>query len=601
MPQRPVFALSLAAAGVLTAAVLVVNVGGQFFDSNFQTLSEATSLLAGDHPYRDFFEWGLPAGAYLSAAMQWLVGYRLIGEFVLQSTFITAGTVIAFHLGRRLSGSTGAAFAALAVALPVVSSTPLYHYSKLFVFPAALWCGWWYLDRPTVRRGALLGCVIAVGFLFRHDYVLYIAFLAIACVVLASLPLRDGPAPAVRQIGACALAAAAVVAPWAIYVQMSEGFVAYAQSRTGNFEAVRGLVYGTLLDANPIRDLAPDRPPPTPGTVAFVWNASRADETVQRTLEQRLGLRRLEGRDQQGRLQYEVANIYDTRLVQFDPYINDGAGFDWDRLQAIRWRLPPRDNALAWLMDVMLLIPVLLLIAGGVMLWRTRGAPSPDGTTARRLVAAGAFLIVINSSLFRQPSYIVTVAPLTLALGARFLARGHVLVRSTAVVVLLLTGYGAVVWARDAPMFQPMRLGSSMADSFTQLLASPPVLGQPSLRYLYDCTAPADRLIVTGSTPYALNYYVQRSIAGGHLYWHSAWRSDPAREAQSLALLSRQRVPFAYSSNDPVLDEFKAYPRIREYLATHFTEVEGYNGRLLVNTTLQSVRGFGPSNLPCFH
>lgn len=150
-------------------------------------------------------------------------------------------------------------------------------------------------------------------------------------------------------------------------------------------------------------------------------------------------------------------------------------------------------------------------------------------------------------------------------------------------------------------MFRPLRLERSVSESFTQLFASPPILGRPSLQYLYECTAPGDRLLITGSTPYDINYYLQRSVAGGHVYWHSGWRSDPAREAQSLALLSRQSVPFAYSTSDPVLVDFERYPRIRAYLEANFREVEGYDGRLLVNTTRRPVRDFGPSKLPCFH
>ena len=47
-------------AAVLTAAVLVLHAGDQIYDSNLLHLFEATALLAGDHPYRDFYEWGAP-------------------------------------------------------------------------------------------------------------------------------------------------------------------------------------------------------------------------------------------------------------------------------------------------------------------------------------------------------------------------------------------------------------------------------------------------------------------------------------------------------------------------------------------------------------
>jgi hypothetical protein len=36
-----------------------------------------------DHPYRDFFEWGIPLQAVLSAVVQRLVSHGMVGEFVL--------------------------------------------------------------------------------------------------------------------------------------------------------------------------------------------------------------------------------------------------------------------------------------------------------------------------------------------------------------------------------------------------------------------------------------------------------------------------------------------------------------------------------------
>ena len=67
----------------LTAVVLALALPWQLFDTNFYSLWEATSLLAGEHPYRDFYEWGVPLQALLSALVQWMVGYRLVGEFLI--------------------------------------------------------------------------------------------------------------------------------------------------------------------------------------------------------------------------------------------------------------------------------------------------------------------------------------------------------------------------------------------------------------------------------------------------------------------------------------------------------------------------------------
>ena len=126
--------------------MLVLTANSQIFDSNHYALTEATSLLAGDHPYRDFFEVGIPFAAYMAAGTQLLSGHRLLGEFLRQWVFIVAGLVIAFHLGLRLSRSRGATLAVLPLTLLVLADTPTYHYSKLFFFPLIVWAGWRYIE-----------------------------------------------------------------------------------------------------------------------------------------------------------------------------------------------------------------------------------------------------------------------------------------------------------------------------------------------------------------------------------------------------------------------------------------------------------------------
>jgi hypothetical protein len=50
-----------------------------------------------------------------------------------------------------------------------------------------------------------------------------------------------------------------------------------------------------------------------------------------------------------------------------------------------------------------------------------------------------------------------------------------------------------------------------------------------------------------------------------------------------------------------VLDDFKSYPQIRQYLEQHYTALEGTNGTILVDTRRQPTgRPFGPLGYPCF-
>jgi hypothetical protein len=65
-------------------------------------------------------------------------------------------------------------------------------------------------------------------------------------------------------------------------------------------------------------------------------------------------------------------------------------------------------------------------------------------------------------------------------------------------------------------------------------------------------------------------------------------------------MLQRQSVPMAVSTDDPVLVDFARYPRIREYLASHYTALDGTDGKILVDTRRAAVRRFGPAGYPCF-
>ncbi len=241
--------------GAATAAALMLTVRSQIYDTNFYLLWEAVAILEGDHPYRDFFDWGAPLAAYLSAAMQLVVGYRLIGEFLMGWLFITAGVVIAFHLGLRLSQSVGATLVMFLLALPIVAYAPTYHYSKLFFFPATIWLAWRYMDRPTPWRGAVCGFTAGAAFLFRHDYGVYIGFASVVAFVLArfAAPESRRPASLLKDAAAYAAGVAILVLPWAVVVQLSEGLIEYVQARTMLYERpTTTFVYPTLLMWNPV-------------------------------------------------------------------------------------------------------------------------------------------------------------------------------------------------------------------------------------------------------------------------------------------------------------------------------------------------------------
>jgi hypothetical protein len=340
-----------------------------------------------------------------------------------------------------------------------------------------------------------------------------------------------------------------------------------------------------------------------------------------------------------------LPDYVETRAVRYFDQSPNGSPFaDVLRLRPIRvvsadvlqLELPARNDALDWLYQTGLLVPLLLLLAAAFDIRRRRFVESA-ANDALLMIMAAAFLVIVDSRILREQGYVVVVAPLTAALAARLLAgspRGSSVgagVRrwtsaarlALAAGLILVTGVSVVAFTRDTGIYDPAQLARGLPDAFDDLMASPPIDGhQPAevvlqyerdawlqghvdrddvlLRYLHDCTAEGDRLLVTGSTPFQVGYYANRPLAGGHLFWHDGWRSDTAHERQSLAMLQSQSVPFAISTTERVLEDFKVYPRILDYLMKHYVELEGSEGRLLVDTRRQPVRRYGRLGFPCF-
>jgi hypothetical protein len=417
------------------------------------------------------------------------------------------------------------------------------------------------MDRPSTRRAGVLGLTTAVAFLFRHDHGVYIGGAAVLAFGLARCagPSSRQRAAMVRDAAAYVAGTGVLLVPWLLAVQLNEGLPQYVRARADLYRMWSAdTPYGSLLSMNPVRLL------------------------------------------------------YGTRLNSW---------------------IPPLEPARVVLAQITLIVPFLLLGSASVDLtrnWR-RGTPPPSD--AYRLVLAGVFLAVVNGRLLREPSYAHLVAPMTAALCVRFLTRAspnrlYVRMRLAATVALMfVAGLVGLACMQPTSLFSPSHVGE-VSKTFAKLIVSPPIdtfvtereatqalegydkdtgnsanVPVPSevlLRYLHDCTRSGDHVLVSGSTPYHIGYLVERPIAGGHLFWHWKWRSDPAREAQSLALFESQSVPFAFSTHDPVLDDLKPYPRIREYFLAHYTALPGSQGLLLVDSRRQPTGQFSKLGFPCF-
>jgi hypothetical protein len=319
------------------------------------------------------------------------------------------------------------------------------------------------------------------------------------------------------------------------------------------------------------------------------------------------------GRADDGRDEFDVVNVFDPRLLEFQKYIFADNGFEWDILTSVRDHAIARTDAVQLLVQAALLVPAGLML-GGVTQWWHAGDSRQARIRAVQRFHAGLFLLLTDVALFREDTYVVTTAPLSAALGAALLAHldwtstrrsitfAAQLLRMVAVVVAAAATSAALISVGGVTgLVEQIRDFSEQAASRIEDLSAAPPVAQGYEEYLRACTRPGDHLLVTGSTPFHVNYYTTRPLAGGHLYWHSRYRSSPEQQRQSLALLERQPVPFAVSSSDPVMGDFtRTYPQIAEYLERHYREVPGTDGKILVDSRRTPSGTFGPERWPCF-
>src|SRR6185503_2997835 len=91
----------------------------ELINDHFMHLVFGRQLLWGRLPVRDAVSLGMPLQTGLSAAAEWLVGYRLLSEALIISTAFAAAAVLTFVVIRRATSSLliAAAGALLEVAI----------------------------------------------------------------------------------------------------------------------------------------------------------------------------------------------------------------------------------------------------------------------------------------------------------------------------------------------------------------------------------------------------------------------------------------------------------------------------------------------------
>ena len=608
-----------------------------FTNDHFAHLSRARQILFGEVPVRDFFDPGFPLHYYASAAALALSGNNLMGEAILNVTFIAFGAALTFYLAARASGSL--LIAAIATAAAVATFPRLYNYPKVFLYVLALFWAWTYAERRTTSSLVALACVTAIAFLFRHDHGVYIGLSAIALIVLTH---RGALIPATGALARYGSMTALFLLPFFAFIQLTTGILTYYQGmpEVQSIMTVRLPAPITIDLSAPLLSIDPS----SEGKVSVRWAAGVGGHR-RSDLEARYGLTQ-PVRQAEGTWMYEVTGdaTDDLRALVNDRAVAGTSGIDPDTFRPVvhhRWlrelrnnipllrmRLAPgvftEQNALAWLHGVTMLLPIAglaLMVAGW---WR--------GTMpAAAMAALGTTVVmcaIINQGLIRESpdSRLADVAAPAAVLGAAvsgLLLRGsrllvtRIVAASFAIVTLgsaAAYGHAGEQIASARLLAGPRGIREQLNDVNRQLhlrpidwYAPPGSTGLRALtRYVFECTAPSDRLLVTWFAPEVF-FYAERLFAGGQVYLDpGGWHASPADQQLTVRRLRDERVPITLVSVEWEEAVSKRFPLVHEHLRQHYVTAarSTFGGEreyaVLVARSLPPLGVYEPLGLPCF-
>ena len=278
----------LAAAFVFAFAVRWLTYTGLGGDDHWSLWTAAT-FLKGDLPFRDFVDVGDPLYWGMSALAQWIVGYRIVGEVLLGTVLIATAFALAFNLAWQASGRLWVAALLTVMALLLVTTTELYSYPKIFIYPLGLWLCWRYVDKPTLARAIALAAGVAVAWGYRHDHGLYVGIGAAAAVLATHWP--EGPRRVLAAWTRFGVALLLLLAPYLILIQANEGIVPYVLARLAIARqldaAGRTFIRFTIDRTAPSHWIRID--PPRPAQVQVDWKPEVAND-VRVALERQYSL-----------------------------------------------------------------------------------------------------------------------------------------------------------------------------------------------------------------------------------------------------------------------------------------------------------------------
>jgi hypothetical protein len=525
---------------------------GGFDDDHFVHFAYAKQVQAGEQPVRDFDGLGLqgarPSLTYeLSAAAQSALGNNLRSEALLTVAALALAAGLTFQAA---SAVAPAGWALAATLLTVLLAPKLYSYPKVLLLAVAMVCIVWFARRRSPVAVAALACLAAVAFLFRHDYAAYVGVGAVVVLAIGSGRAR----------------------------------------RAGVHLASYGAVIILLL--------APS-----------LWNLHREAGLVQYFHD---GVE--QSRNEAGRTELQQPEFVSVT--------------DEGQPVTLRSALTVEQNAVAWLYYLHLVLPLAVLLLA--VLRR-------DGERWNRvaLIAISVAALGINPLLLRGNvgARLGDVGPVTAVLIAALMygltsgragTRAAIRVGGAAAAAFILAATTVAVWTVGSvrseldtsgwsePGTKVAQQAARRWDELAQLPAAFWSEPQPSAslraaRYLNQCTAPGDRVVVMSYQPELLALSDRRFGAGRAAVLPDLL-SDDAHEKVMLERWREQRVPLVITapSDDYESDYPTQFALLHAYLQEAYApagslEIDGGDVlQVLSDRRLTPVRTFGDEKLPCF-
>ena len=590
---------------------------GGFDNDHFPQLVRSMAILDGERPLRDFTDAELralwPAPTYSTSALaQRILGRSLRSEALLTIGMLSIGAAALFLVSTRFASAIVPAF--VATVLAVAMRPALYNYPKIVLYALAVAAMLGYARRQTILRLVLLGLVVGIAALFRHDHGVYLGIASAALIVLMHGRLMLQPMAVMATT--CAL----TLLPGVVLAQIDGGLLKYfresiALSRQEAERTTSSRVRFVIDPSRPLlQHLDADRPPAA--RINVRWIRSLTPE-LRRRAETDLGLLDPLQRTDASNWSYALDDTSRTHLgiIVGDPRVLDTDGID--RTQFVltappppapgwtaelrHWRIAPglfrSENALAWLYVVAWGV---VFLAGFCALrpanYYAMATPDIALPEFRAVCLLGVILLIAllrspNPSRLADVSVPVTILGSWLIAGITRSTRWRSIPTRLAVVgtltLLLVISGSAIVVLRDvvhqlevANLADAERARRQWNDVSTMLGGLPSSLGgidkdlQHASAYLRRCTRPTDRIFLAENLP-EIFYFADRPFAAGQVSYFSNFYSSPEQQREAVDRWRKQVAPIALTQPSARFgDEFATdYPLLTEYLRGRYHKV----------------------------